>query len=138
MERKNIAVIIGSFHQKESGIMLDAARKTAEKCNLCILKEIWVPGSYEAPLAIKRLIMKHEIDGVVVLGIIERGETKHGLVMGHSVSDAIIALQLEFMKPVGIGIIGPEILPEQIEPRLIPHAEAAVQAVRTMIDLPIW
>ncbi|MBR7158309.1 MAG: 6,7-dimethyl-8-ribityllumazine synthase [Alphaproteobacteria bacterium] len=138
MERKNIALVIGSFHKKEAEVMFKAAHEAASECSLDIVKEIWIPGTYEAPLAIKRLLMKNEIDGVAVLGIIERGETKHGLIMGQSVSDAIISLQLEFMKPVGIGIIGPEVLPEQIEPRLLNHAKGAVVAVRSMLDLPIW
>ncbi len=138
MDTKNIALVVGSFHKKEAEIMLKAAYQTAKECNLNVLKEIWIPGSYEAPLALKRLMMKHEIDGAAVLGIIERGETKHGMVMGQSVSDAIISLQLEFMKPIGIGIIGPEVLPEQINVRLIPHAQNAIKALKTMIDLPIW
>jgi len=87
----------------------------------------------EAPLALKRLLMRDDIDAAVALGIIERGETKHGLVMGEVVYDAIIRLQLEFMKPIGFGILGPEILPEQIEKRVKPYARAAVEAAAKML-----
>lgn len=95
---------------------------------------VWVPGSYEAPLALKRLLIRDDIDAVVVLGIIERGETAHGLVMGQSVSDAIIQLQLDHMKPVGMGILGPEIFPSQIPARAVPYAAAAAKAAITMLD----
>lgn len=126
---KEIAIIIGSFHKQQMEVMLDEARKTASENDLQIVKEIWVPGSFEKPLALKKAFMDLDIDAAVVLGIIERGETKHGLVMGEAVTAAIINLQLEFLKPVGMGILGPEILPEQIEPRLRPYARAAVEAV---------
>ncbi len=53
--------------------------------------------------------------------------------MGQTVTDAIIRLQLEFMKPIGLGILGPEILPEQIPPRLDGYAKAAVSAVAKML-----
>ena len=87
----------------------------------------------EKPLATKRLLERSGVHAVVVLGIIERGETAHGRVMGQAVIQALIDLQLATNKPVGIGILGPEILPEQVPPRLEPYAEAAVQAVHTML-----
>lgn len=130
---RNIAIVLGSFHKKEVDQMLDEARKTAAEHGLTVVEEVWVPGSIEKPLALKRLLMRDDIDGCVALGIIERGATKHGLVMGEVVYDAIIRLQLEFMKPIGLGILGPEILPEQIEPRLLPYARAAVIATAQML-----
>ncbi|HYE01376.1 MAG TPA: 6,7-dimethyl-8-ribityllumazine synthase, partial [Alphaproteobacteria bacterium] len=110
-----------------------AARAEAERQGLQIAHEVFVPGSMEKPLAVKRLLVQDEIAGAVVLGIIERGETKHGLVMGHAVIGAIIDLQLELMKPVGVGILGPEIHPSQIPPRVVPYAVKAVQAVAKML-----
>lgn len=129
-----IALVLGSFHKKEVEKMLAEARKVAQESSLEIVKEIWVPGSMEKPLAIKRLLKSVDIDGIAVLGIIERGETKHGLVMAQSVISAIIGLQLEFMKPIGIGILGPEILPDQIPSRLLPYARGAVLAVKEMLE----
>ncbi len=130
---KRIALVIGSFHKKACEQMVAAAREQAAADGLEIAEEVWVPGSIEKPLALKRLLMRDDIHGAVALGIIERGQTKHGLVMGIVVTDAIIKLQLEFMKPIGLGILGPEILPEQIAPRLEGYAKAAVAAVGKML-----
>ena len=129
-----IAIVLGSFHKKEVEQMLEEARKTAEEADLEIKEEVWVPGSMEKPLAVKRILKSGKVDGLIVLGIIERGETKHGLVMGQAVTQALIQLQLEFMKPIGMGILGPEILPEQIPPRLKPYARSAVLAVKAMLE----
>ncbi len=126
---KKIVIILGSFHKQEVSKMLAEARKAAAENQLEILAEIWVAGSFEKPLALKQAFLKYNPDAAVVLGIIERGQTKHGLVMGQAVASAIINLQLEFLKPVGMGILGPEILPEQIAPRLLPYARAAVEAL---------
>lgn len=132
---KNIAIVLGSFHVKEAAEMLDEAKKTAEEVGVNIAEVVWVPGSIEKPLALKRLLMRSDIDGCVALGIIERGSTKHGMVMGEVVYEAIIRLMLEFMKPIGLGILGPEILPDQIEPRLRPYTRAAVLATAKMISV---
>lgn len=128
-----IAIVLGSFHKSKVEEMLSEARTTAKECDLEIIVEQWVPGSMEKPLALKRLLQRDDIDGAVALGIIERGETKHGLVMGYAVINAIVQLQLEFIKPIGMGIIGPEVLPTQIPCRLKPSAKQAVVAVKQML-----
>ena len=132
---KKIAVVLGAFHKQEGEQMLEAITRLAPECGCEIGKVVWVPGSMEKPLALKSLLLKDEIDGAVVCGIIERGETGHGLVMGQSVVSAIINLQLEMMKPVGVGILGPEILPSQIPCRVVPYAEAALKALKGQFDM---
>ena len=88
----------------------------------------------EVPLQIKRLFLRDSIDGAVVLGIIETGKTKHGLVMGQAVIDSLLNLQLASMKPIGFGIIGPGAKPGHIEERLLPYAENAVLALSEMLS----
>jgi 6,7-dimethyl-8-ribityllumazine synthase len=130
---KNIAIVLGSFHKDLVQRMLNQARESAKEHDLTITDEVWVPGSVEKPLAIKKLLMRNDIDGVVALGIIERGQTKHGFTMGQSLMHFVMELQLEFMKPIGLGVLGPEILPDQIEPRVLPYAKKAVEAISAML-----
>ena len=112
--------------------MLKFAIDEASSNNWEVSEVVWVPGSMEAPLAIDRMLQSTEIQGAVVLGIIERGQTDHGLVMGQSVTKSIIELQIKHNKPIGLGIIGPGAEPEHIEPRLESHARSAVGAVAAM------
>lgn len=130
-----IAIIAGSFHKERVESMVAEARSVADSIGIEIANEIWVPGSFEVPLALQHVLKAHTVDGAIVLGIIERGETKHGLVMAQSVFPKVMDLQLQTKKPVGIGIIGPEVLEEQIDPRLLPHARAAVEAVHAMLEI---
>ena len=129
----NIAIVCGSYHKTEIEQMLNLARDQAEKENLTIVEVIWVPGAMEVPLAISRVINNPEIHGAACLGIIEKGSTQHGLAMGQAVLSSIIDLQLESGKPIGLGIIGPGAEPEHIEPRLEPHARAAISAISSML-----
>ena len=128
-----LGIVCGSFHRNEVERMLEYARDEASSNNWEVADVAWVPGSMEAPLALDQMLHREDIDGAVVLGIIERGETDHGLVMGQSVTKAVIELQITHNKPIGLGIIGPGAEPEHIEPRLEPHARAAVGAVTAMI-----
>ncbi len=130
----NLGIVCGAFHREEVGRMLDFAKDEAASKNWEVGEVVWVPGSMEAPLALDRLLQHEGIQGAVVLGIIERGETDHGLVMGQSVTQAIIELQIKHNKPIGLGIIGPGAEAEHIGPRLEPHARAAVGAVAAMVE----
>ena len=125
-----IAAVCGSFHRKEIEVMLEHALDEAEKHSIEIVEVIWVPGSMEVPLALNRVIADY--DGAICLGIIEKGETLHGSAMGNAVIKTVVDLQLAHNKPIGLGIIGPGAEVHHIEPRLEPHARAAVNAVNVM------
>ena len=130
----NLGIVCGSFHREQVERMLKYAIEEAASKNWEVSEVVWVPGSMEAPLAIDRMLQSTEVQGAVVLGIIERGETDHGLVMGQSVTKSVIELQIKHNKPIGLGIIGPGAEPEHIEPRLEPHARSAVGAVAAMSE----
>ena len=129
----NLGIVCGAFHREYVEKMLAYARDEAATKNWEVAEVAWVPGSMEAPLALDRMLQNEDVHGAVVLGIIERGQTDHGLVMGQSVTKAIIELQISHNKPIGLGIIGPGAEPEHIEPRLESHARAAVGAVAAMV-----
>ena len=127
-----IAAVCGSFHKEEIQRMLEYAENEANINGAQISKIIWVPGSMEVPLALNRLLEDSEVDAAIALGIIERGETQHGLVMGQAVTRSVIELQIKYDKSIGLGIIGPGAEKHHIEPRLEPHARSAVNAVIKM------
>lgn len=134
-KQRAISIVATTFHKKHVDVMLKEARRVCGERKIKIAKEVWVPGSLETPLALQRELKLKKVDGAVVLGIIERGQTKHGLVMGMAVLSAIIKVQLKLEKPIGVGILGPEILPGQIKPRLVPYAKDAVLAVWEMLNI---
>ena len=125
-----IVAVCGSFHKEEIESMLKFAKEEAMTHSIEIAEVIWVPGSMEVPLALNRAIVN--FDGAICLGIIEKGETLHGESMGNAVLKSIVDLQISHNKPIGLGIIGPGAEPKHIEPRLEPHARAAVNAVVVM------
>ena len=131
---KSIAIVAGQFHQELMNKMVSRAKEVALEKNFIVEEVCWVPGAMEYPLQLKRLLIRESIEGAVVLGIIEKGKTDHGLVMGQAVTKAIIDLELASMKPIGLGIIGPGVEEKDIEHRLLPYAEKAVSALDVMFS----
>jgi 6,7-dimethyl-8-ribityllumazine synthase len=132
--RFKIAIVQAVFHKSELEVMLKAAKQQAQEIELDVVDTRSVPGSMELPIIVDHLLNKAEVDGVVALGIIEKGETAHGRVMADAVVSRLIDIQLRAKKPIGVGILGPEIMPSQIPPRLEGYAKAAVRAVKNVLD----
>jgi 6,7-dimethyl-8-ribityllumazine synthase len=126
---KSIGIVCGSYHKMEVEQMLDFATDEATKLGMTIGPVVWVPGAMEVPLVIDRLLSKGGIAGAACLGIIEKGQTQHGLAMGQAVIKTLLELQLKYNKPIGLGIIGPGAEPHHIAPRIEPHARAAIGAL---------
>jgi len=131
---KSVAIVAGSYHKDKVEKMIEIVKSLSSENNLLIEEIAWVPGAMEIPLQAKRLLLRGAIEAVIVLGIIEKGKTDHGLVMGQAVTKSILDLQLVSMKPIGFGIIGPGAEEEQIAKRIELHAKQAVLAVSEMLS----
>jgi 6,7-dimethyl-8-ribityllumazine synthase len=82
-------------------------------------------------LAVKKLLEKKEIDGVVTLGAVIEGETEHDEIVIQHAARKITDLGLEYSKPVSLGITGPGMSRLQAEER-IERAKNAVESVVKM------
>ena len=131
---KSVAIVAGSYHKGKVEKMVEIVKSLSSENNFLIEEVTWVPGAMEIPLQTKRLLLRNSIEAVIVLGIIEKGKTDHGLVMGQAVTKAIIDLQLVSMKPIGFGIIGPGAEEKQISERVEMHAKQAASAVLDMLS----
>ncbi|MEZ4828065.1 MAG: 6,7-dimethyl-8-ribityllumazine synthase [Bacteroidia bacterium] len=98
-----------------------------------------VPGSFELPMAASIALAKHyNLDGVICLGCIIQGETRHFEFIAQAVANGITRVALDHNKPVIFGVLTPDTL-EQAQERAggslgNKGAEAAV-ALLEMIDL---
>ena len=130
-----IGIIGAEFHSEMTDSMVESAKIEAQEGGATVAACVRVPGSYEMPLVAELLIVRDDIDALVALGCIERGETMHGEVMGHVVHRALVQLQITHRKPIGLGIIGPGASVEHMEVRKDGYARAAVKAAIQMCEV---
>jgi len=127
----NIGIVVSEFNYDITMMMLERAKAHAEFLDAKVVDTIHVPGVYDMPLAVKKLLKKKNIDGVVTLGAVIEGETEHDDVVIGQASRKITDLAVEYDKPVGLGITGPGMSRLQAEER-IERAKAAVESVVKM------
>ena len=76
---------------------------------------VWVPGSYEIPVAAKQLALSGRYDAVVCLGAVIRGATAHFDYVANGVASGISSVALETNLPVIFGVITTESIEQAIE-----------------------
>ncbi len=123
-----IAIVVSDFNSDVTARMLERARGHAEVLAVEVGRVVHVPGVYDMPLVIKRLLKREDVDAVVLLGAVIQGDTGHDEVVIDAAAGAAGRLSLEFEKPVGLGITGPGMTHQQALDR-IDNAKNAVEAV---------
>ncbi len=126
--KMRIGAVVSEFNYDITMMMLERAKEHAQFLGADITQTVKVPGVFDMGLAIKKLLQKKDIDGVVALGAVIEGETEHDDVVISHAARKIADLAIEYDKPVGLGISGPGMTRLQAEER-IERAKSAVEAV---------
>ncbi len=78
--------------------------------------EVWkVPGSFEIPLAAKKMVRSKKHDTIICLGAILKGATPHYDYIATEVTKGIASVSLEFEIPISFGIITTDTLEQAVE-----------------------
>ena len=59
-----------------------------------------VPGSMELVYASNHMLINHDIDGIVTLGCIIKGETDHDIHIANAVSNGLVSVSIKHNKPI--------------------------------------
>ena len=100
----NIAIVVSEFNNKVTSRMHKVALEKAKELKLNVKYECKVPGVFDMPLVIDALLQKKDIDAVVTLGAIIKGQTKHDEIIADVVATRISKLSIKHQKPVSLGI----------------------------------
>ena len=123
-----IGAVVSEFNYDITMMMLKRAQEHAQFLGADITQIVKVPGVYDMGLAVKKLLQRKDIDGVVTLGAVIEGETEHDDIVIQHATRKIADLSIEYNKPVGLGITGPGMSRLQAQSR-IERAKSAVEAV---------
>jgi 6,7-dimethyl-8-ribityllumazine synthase len=133
-----LAIVASEFNYDVTSVMVERATEHAAFMGAEVGPVVKVPGTYDIPLALKRVLGRDDVDAAVVLGAVIQGETDHDDVIMAQTARKVTDLSLEMGKPVGLGITGPGMSRAQAMKR-VDQAKTAVEAAlklhRTLAEL---
>lgn len=79
------------------------------------LTRIWVPGSFELPLAAQKLAQRGSVDAIIALGCVIRGATPHFEYVAAEATKGLGQVALQTGVPIGFGLLTCDTLEQAIE-----------------------
>lgn len=105
--RLRIALVVSRFNEPVTRPMEEAARRVLIEAGVAeaSISTHHVPGAWELPLCVSWLLRRGEVDGVVALGCVIRGETPHFEYVSLGATTGLESLAREHGIPVGFGLL---------------------------------
>lgn len=128
-----LAIVVSEFNSEITFKMLERARTHADNVGAKASYILYVPGTFDMPLAVEQLLKKKNVDAVVTLGAVIKGDTRHDDIVAENAARLIADLSLKHGKPVALGISGPGMTIDQARERALLLPVRAVNAAVNMI-----
>ncbi len=103
--RLSFAVVVARFNEAITSRLLDGALGAIKRHGVGEHAVYWVPGSFELPVAAKRVAESARYDAVVCLGAVIRHETDHYLHIATQAAAGIQRVALDTGVPCIFGVL---------------------------------
>jgi len=102
-----VGIVVSEWNQEVTNTLLEGCRQTLLDHGVVQenLQVVHVPGSYELPIAARFLLKANQMDAVICLGCIIKGETEHDVHIANAVSNGLMQLSLTSGVPCIFGVL---------------------------------
>ncbi len=98
-----ICIVISTYNDDITKKLFSSAKEELNKSGVKKIDTVKVPGSFEIPVAISKLVKKY--DGFIAIGCIIKGETANFDLISKAITNGIMELSISQKKPIGNSII---------------------------------
>ncbi|MBL8812197.1 MAG: 6,7-dimethyl-8-ribityllumazine synthase [Planctomycetaceae bacterium] len=111
------AIVVSRFNDLITRRLLDGAIETVVRHggDASRITVVWVPGSFEIPLAASRLAKSGKYSAVICLGAVIQGSTSHHEYINSQVASGIMSAMRESGIPVTFGVITCESMDQALD-----------------------
>jgi 6,7-dimethyl-8-ribityllumazine synthase len=104
---RRIAVVASRFNQTITSKLADGALDALVRHGVAAsdVDLVWVPGAWELPAAVRRLMDTERYDALVAVGAVIRGETPHFDYVAGEAARGLANASADFEIPVGFGLL---------------------------------
>jgi 6,7-dimethyl-8-ribityllumazine synthase len=142
---ESFAIVVSRFNdliteRLLAGALATLRRHGGDEANITV---VWVPGSYEIPLAADRCARSGEFSAVICLGAVIQGETSHHEAINSAVSGGLMQAGLGSGVPVLFGVLACHNMEQALDRaggkagnKGVEAALAAIEMVNLLPQLP--
>ena len=132
-----VGIVVARFHEPVSRRLLDGAvdalrRHGAAEADITT---VWVPGSFEIAAAARELAEHGDVDAVVCLGCVIRGETAHFDYVAGETARGVASLHAATGVPAGFGVLTVDTLEQALERAGGRHGNRGADAALAAVEM---
>ena len=134
---KKFGIVVSRFNEFISAKLLEGATDTLIQHGVDErdISVVWVPGSFEIPMAAKKLASSSKYDAVICLGTILRGETPHFDFIASEAAKGVAQVAMNSDVPCVFGIITTDNLEQAIDRAGTKSGNKGRDAAATAIEM---
>jgi len=104
---RRFAVVASRFNETVTQKLVDGALDALVRHGAAAddVDVVWVPGAWELPAVVRRLLATERYDALVALGAVIRGDTPHFDYVAGEASRGLASASTDFETPVGFGLL---------------------------------
>lgn len=132
-----IGIAVAEWNEEVTFALLDGAKSLLAQAGIpdSQVSIIQVPGSFELILASQKLAQRDDIDGVIALGCVIQGETRHFDFICQAVATGISDVNLKYNKPVIFGVLTPDNQQQALDRAGGKHGNKGEEAAYTVLRM---
>ena len=132
-----IGIVVSQWNNNVTDNLLKGAKDTLLDLNLVETNIIInnVPGTFELPLAAQYLLENTNVQGVIALGSVIQGETKHFDFVCEGATNGLMNVSLKYNKPVIMGILTDNTLQQAIDRSGGKHGNKGVECAVACVKM---
>ena len=136
-EEMRIGIIVSEWNSEITDALLTGCLDTltSNKTPKENIYTIHVPGSFELPSAAQMLMEGMELDAVICLGCIIKGETQHDQYIANAVAQGIMMISVDYSTPVIFGVLTTDNLQQAQERAGGKHGNKGTEAAVTALKM---
>ena len=136
-EGLRIGIVCARFNDFFVSELLGGALDTIKRLggDLANVDIAWVPGSFEIPLVISKMMDTGRYDATIALGMVIQGSTSHADHINSQVSKALGQLALEKGIPAIYGVVSTENIEQAIERSGTKAGNRGADAARCAVEM---
>ncbi len=131
----SLALLVSRFNEKVTSRLLAGAREALQRHAVPEHDIVWVPGSFEIPLAAQRLAQSGRYHAVVCLGAVIHHETDHYQHIAREAAAGIQRAALDTGIPCVFGVLTCDNEQQALERSGGSHGNKGFEAVETAIAM---
>lgn len=107
LRQAHVAIVVAKFNHTITQRLLDGAMAKFAEVGVpeAQIDVFWVPGAFELPLALEKLLATKRYVGAIALGAVIRGETSHDRHINRAISHQFAELSVRHLVPVMFGVL---------------------------------